>query len=329
MTTVVARRGTHLSGAVLLLASAISILAQTNPTSVNSQSAAYPQPQGVGVLEASILEEPKGVFSLHRINPQSVPEPDLDVESYCSTLGGTTKSPTALTQVCHFVLTLSKELPDIICQRRTRRFWRAYGVAHRDVVVSKVAYFDHIEHDIDVVKTDASGPGDQSQTNSSLSGGEFSSDLQDVFAPSSDATFKFVGTASLRSTAALVFQFHVERENNHLYQVRVHYLNAPEVKDFPGYQGKIWVDKSTFQLLRMVRRTTHMARNFPITRVDEIIDYANTPLGDGSSFVVPTRVDMISCSRDEGRECSHNIVSFVDYHKFRATTKILPGAVKP
>lgn len=327
MTTVVARRLAHLAGAALLFASAVSILAQTNPPPVTPQSA---QQSGTSTyLQASIFEKPKGVSSLPQIRPASMPEPDLDVESYCFALGKTTKSPEALAQVCKFVLTLSKNLPDIICQRRTSRFWRTSGVAYRDLVVSKVAYFDHVEHDIDVVKTDESGTGDQTKANSSLSGGEFSSDLQDLFAPSSGATFKFVGTGSLRSTPALVFQFHVVRDKNHLYQVQVHYLNGPEVKDFPGYQGKLWVDSSTFQLLRLVRRTTGMARNFPITHVDEIIDYANTPLGDGSTFVVPTHADMISCSRDEGHECSHNVVSFVDYHKFRATTKMLPGDVQP
>jgi hypothetical protein len=284
----------------------------------------HPEPLGDRVLPSSVFEEPKGASGDQQITPQSN-APAIDVESYCSALGTTTVSPEALARVCKFALTLPRKLPNIICQRQTRRIWRTNGIDYRDLVVSKVAFFDNIEHDSDIIETDANGQVHQSEVGSSLSGGEFSADLQEIFSPSTDASFKFVGTVSLRSTPALVFQFHVDRDNNHLYELHAHYLNGGEIMDFPGYRGEIWLDKSTLQLLRLVRQTSETAPNFPIAHVDNVIDYANTPLGDGTSFVVPTHADMISCSTDEGDQCSHNMVNFVDYHKFGATTKILAG----
>jgi len=286
-------------------------------------ASAHPEPQGGHVLEAAVSEEPEGATEPQEIMPQSPVEPAIDVESYCWSLASSTQSPEALAAVCKFVLTLSTKLPNIICQRQTKRFWRARGVAHRDLVVSKVAYFDEIEHDGDLVETDAKDAGHQSEAGSSFSGGEFSADLQEIFSPSSDASFKFVETASLGSTPALVFQFHVDRDNNHLYQVHARYLSGRDVTDFPGYRGEIWLDKSTFRLLRLARQTSEMAPHFPITRVENVIDYANTPLGDGTSFVVPTHADITGCLLEEGNKCSHNVVSFVDYHTFRATTKIV------
>lgn len=127
----------------------------------------------------------------------------------------------------------------------------------------------------------------------------------------------------MRSIRALVFEFHVQKSNNHLYRLQARYVGGGAVVDYPGYGGELWVDKSNFQILRLVRETAEITPRFPITYVQTIVDYANSPLGDGTSFVVPTHGDTVTCSSDEGYECSHNVVSFTNYHKFRATTRIL------
>lgn len=245
--------------------------------------------------------------------------PGLD--SYCNAIGSTTGPQPALAEVCKYAISLSKNLPNLICDRQTSRYWREHGFARHDVVNSKVAFREGIEHDADVSAVDR--PASASQVGSSASGGEFSAYLQAVFLPLSDTEFRFLREDKLRSIRALVFEFHVQKSNNHLYRLQARYVGGGAVVDYPGYGGELWVDKSNFQILRLVRETAEITPRFPITYVQTIVDYANSPLGDGTSFVVPTHGDTVTCSSDEGYECSHNVVSFTNYHKFRATTRIL------
>jgi hypothetical protein len=252
-----------------------------------------------------------------------LPGPDRlpEMDSYCNAIGSTAGPQPTLAEVCKYAVSLSKKLPNLICDRQTSRYWRENGFARHDVVNSKVAFRDGIEHDADVSAVDR--PASVSQLGSSASGGEFSAYLQAIFLPLSDTDFKFLREEKLRSIRALVFEFHVQKQNNHLYRLQARYVGGGEVVDYPGYGGELWVDKSNFEILRLVRETAEVAPHFPITYVQTIVDYANTPLGDGTSFVVPTNGDMVTCSSDEGYECSHNVVRFTNYHKFRATTRIL------
>lgn len=66
----------------------------------------------------------------------------------------------------------------------------------------------------------------------------------------------------------------------------------------------------------------------PITLMKTKIDYAYVPLGDGSSFVLPTNSDVLMCSVSESDKCSHNTIRFTNWHKFRAKTRILMDAAK-
>ena len=93
---------------------------------------------------------------------------------------------------------------------------------------------------------------------------------------------------------------------------------------FPAYEGMLWVDRSSAHLLRLERRMAKMDPQFPITSVRTVVDYDDMPLGDGSSFVLPAKGEVETCSVDEGRECAHNVVRFSNWHKFRAKARILP-----
>jgi hypothetical protein len=100
------------------------------------------------------------------------------------------------------------------------------------------------------------------------------------------------------------------RRKTTTYHLHARYIEGREAIDLPGYRGEIWLNKSTFEILRLVRDTTETGAKFPITYPQNIVDYANVPLGGRTSFALPTREDIISCSKDEGEECAHNIVRF-------------------
>ena len=144
-----------------------------------------------------------------------------------------------------------------------------------------------------------------------------------VFSPSSDASFRFSKEAKLNSTPALVFEFQVDRSSNVLYYLHAFYPSGWGVTLFPGYRGKVWLNKSNFQLMRMEKETGSMPASFPITRASTAIDYLDLPLGDGSHFVLPGKSEIETCSSEEGAECAHNVVRFKNWHKFRAKARIL------
>ncbi|MFZ1139066.1 MAG: VWA domain-containing protein [Candidatus Sulfotelmatobacter sp.] len=247
--------------------------------------------------------------------------PDSGIEPYCAALSSMTEHSEALAEVCRFTLSLPRKMPNVICDLETKRHWRAYEIAHRDVVTATVTYADGQEH-YSNIRIDGSVANAQA-LNSTWSMGEFASILQMVFSPSSDAEFRFSKEVKLNSAPSLVFEFRVHQLNNELYYLYAFYPNGSGITLFPAYRGRIWLNKSNFQLMRIEKETADMPPSFPITRATTVIDYADMQLGDGSYFVLPGKSEIETCSGSEGTECAHNVVRFKNWHKFRAKTHIL------
>lgn len=248
-------------------------------------------------------------------------EPDAEIKPYCVAIANGVQHSAALAELCRFTLSLPRMMPNVICDLETKRFWRAYNLAHRDVVTATVAYENGEEHYSGIqingtaAKTEA--------LNSSWSMGEFASILQMVFSPVSDAEFRFSQEVKLKSIPALVFEFRVDQWSNELYYLHAFYSSGWGVTLFPAYHGRVWLNKSTFQLMRMERGTADIPHSFPISRATAVIEYSDVPLGDGSDFVLPGKSEIETCERGELSECAHNVVRFTNWHKFRAKTRIL------
>lgn len=250
-------------------------------------------------------------------------EPDWEIKPYCSAIASLTEHSPALAELCRFTLSLPRKMPNVICDLETKRHWRAFGIAHRDVVTAAVSYEDGHEY-YNNIKIDGNPANASSGAlNSSWSMGEFASIPQMVFAPLSDAEFRFNKEVKLNSIPALVFDFRVEESSNELYYLRAFYPGGWGVTFFPAYRGRVWLNKSNFHLMRMEKETADMPPWFPITRATTMIDYADVPLGDGSDFVLPAESEIEICSKEEWTECAHNVIRFKNWHKFRAKTRIL------
>ena len=255
----------------------------------------------------------------------SMPDAYAEIRPYCAAISKTTDHSPALADLCLFTLSLSRKLPNVICDLKTDRYWHSYMMPHRDVVTANVTYENGHEH-YDNIKINGSTPNFGSGAiHSSWSNGEFATLLQILFSPASNAEFFFSAEAKLHSTPALVFTFQVDQADNLLYYVQARYQNGSVVTLFPSYQGRIWLNKANFQLMRMEKETVGLSHGSPITRVTTQIDYSNVPLGDGSSFVLPLKSEVETCSQGEGAECSHNVVRFSNWHKFGAKSRILPA----
>ncbi|MGO9083856.1 MAG: VWA domain-containing protein [Candidatus Sulfotelmatobacter sp.] len=286
----------------------------------------HPAASGSAAEQANLLEQAAPAVSApsDRVSEDVPPlDPDWEIKPYCSAIAGLAEHSPALAELCRFALSLPRKMPNVICNLETRRYWRAFDIAHRDVVTAAVSYEDGEEY-YSNIKIDGNPENASSGAlNSSWSMGELASILQMVFAPLSDAEFRFDKEVKLHSIPALVFEYRVEQSSNELYYSHAQYLSGRGVTFFPAYRGKVWLDKSNFHLMRMERETADMPNWFPITRATTMIDYADVPLGDGTDFVLPGKSEIEICSGGEGAECAHNVIRFKNWHKFRAKTRIL------
>ena len=252
---------------------------------------------------------------------------DKDIASYCDAISRPNAHAEALASVCAYAFSLTRKLPNLMCQRNTKRFWRNNLFNSRDEIKTKVIYQDGIEYDSDIL-AESKRPGFR-RVGSTGSSGEFAAYLQAIFSPRTTADFQFKEETTLDSVPALLFTFNVDREYNYLYYLQATFLNGRSQITYPGYRGQFWIDKSNFRLLRLVRETTDVQSGFPINYASTIINYSDVGLGDGTTFVLPVKADAVTCSPGEGKECAHNFISYSNYHKFRATTRILTGAEPP
>jgi hypothetical protein len=239
-----------------------------------------------------------------------------------------------LAKVCEFALSVPRKLPDVICERKTQRYWTTSGdetlfdkaskvdfddVNHADVITAQVTYRDGQEYDsdfrVDGKPADAAAPW----SSGAWSLGEFALSLNTIFLPSSKPEFRLRKQEKLHSVPAIVFDFHVSAENNQLY-----YLRSGGKVRFPEYSGRLWLGKADFRLLRLERETADMPGQ-PITRMKTTTDYSPVALGDGTSMVLPVHADVLICTLPgyAFNTCARNIVTFTKWQKFRATTNII------
>jgi hypothetical protein len=104
---------------------------------------------------------------------------------------------------------------------------------------------------------------------------------------------------------------------------RLYFLESGDKIWFPEYEGRIWIDARTSSLLRLQRQTTYKPYDL-ITRMKTEIEYSNVLLGDGTSMVLPTNSELLICELyGNGDNCALNIIRFMNWHKFRATTNVV------
>lgn len=267
---------------------------------------------------------------------QTDPSEPGDIAGYCANFAGADERSQALAKICEFALSVPRKLPDVICERRTKRYWKTSGsqalfekaskpdfddISHSDVITAQVTYRDGQEYNSDVrvdgKPADASAPW----SSGAWSVGEFALSLNTIFLPSSKPEFRYRKEEKLHGGHAFVFDFHVSAENNKLY-----YLRSGEKDWFPEYSGRLWVDKTDFRLLRLERETAEMPSE-PITRMKTATDYSLVALGDGTSIVLPVHADVLICTLPSGagqfNTCARNIVTFTRWQKFRATANMI------
>lgn len=334
----------------LVLPLAISLNSQTakTPDSANPSFKAKAQ---LVFVASTTLETTDRVPQAPAEQPstQYAKEPEIiDIPVYCAHLSETVQHSSALASVCQFALFTLKRFPDLICQREMKSDWTEFrrstagdavatydsrdtgappyfGRYHDDVLTAQVTYrdgqeyYDHLLLNGQPISSEASV-----LPPSSLRGpwsiGEFGMILQAIFLPDSRTEFQFKKQTRLGSADALLFTFHVAAANNRYY-----FLFSEDKKWFPQYRGELWVDENGFRLLRLERQTGRMAQ-YPIRSVNTTIQYAPVSLADGTTVVLPINSQVKTCTVLDGMTedtCSHSLVKFTDWHKFKTSTKVV------
>jgi hypothetical protein len=266
--------------------------------------------------------------------------------SYCNEHFHNIGPPSALTRACEFSLYLRSTLPNVNCEQQTRRFQEDnFGdFQQQDMVTATVRYEEGQEQYSRIAIDGKPVAFSTAELSGTWSEGEFATALRAVFLPQSRPEFRFKGEGKLHSAPVLVFEFRIQRSNNHswyLYARGAGILSGSSgSKFFPGYRGRIWLRQSDSHLLRFERESVEVDSGFPIQRVSTVIDYADVKLPDGTSFVLPVTSESTTCPATPTQHCSRNVLAFRLWHKFAARARVLtadqteqpgtsPATVKP
>ena len=156
-------------------------------------------------------------------------------------------------------------------------------------------------------------PKEAVEKTGSWSSGEFSSVLQDVLSPVTDARFYNKRSSTIVNRPATRYDFSVEQPNSHWH------VYAASQSYQPSYKGAIWIDKETSRVLRIEMSAKNMPDDFPLDQVESATDYDFVRINDGK-FLLPVHSEALSCGR--GTACSRNVIDFRNYRKYGADSSI-------
>ena len=217
----------------------------------------------------------------------------------------------ALPGVCEYLMSLAEKMPNFICHQEASRY-RGKSQAPNDLITASVRYEDGKESYGDIKVNGRPATIESAQSTGFWSTGEFgSSNLRSIFNLRNRAVFQFARESMSGTHAAWVFTYNIAKQNEPLWR-----LHAADQVVAPPYEGQLWVDQKTGEVLRFESTAKEFPKNFPLTRAGLEIDYENIGFADGSVFVLPTNFN--ASTTFEGGEATRNVVRLTDCHKFRA-----------
>jgi hypothetical protein len=148
----------------------------------------------------------------------------------------------------------------------------------------------------------------------SWSRGEFSSMMQDVLSPITNADFHGRRSVTMVNRAAVRYDFSVEQPNSHWH------IEVEGGAYMPGYTGTIWFDKENYRVLRIEMSAQGMPSSFALDQVEWAVDYDYVAISDGR-YLLPAHSETLSCARSNN-QCTRNVIEFRNYRKFTADTSI-------
>ncbi len=209
-------------------------------------------------------------------------------------------------------------LPNYFCQQLTARYQSDHpktGWDALDVVTADVAYEDGHETYKNIKIGSKPVNKSMDDIGGTRSTGEFSSVLEDLLSPYTDAMFRRTGTDTLHGRQTWVYKYEIARDHSHWR------IEAPSQLYYPAHTGTLWIDKETSRVLRIEQGTINMPKLFPFDTVETVTDYEFISLAAGVKYLLPADAEVLSCVRGTSM-CSRNRLEFRNYRKFGAESSI-------
>jgi hypothetical protein len=230
------------------------------------------------------------------------------------------KSQDLVERAREWVASFTSGLPNYVCQQSTTRYLeesRQTGWQALDLVTAQVVYEDGKESYRDITVGGKKTSKSMMELGGSTSTGEFASTLRGVFAPQSEAKFKFAQTSRAGQSEASLYDFKVDLRHSD-WQIRV---GGQTLR--PAYSGTVWIDKNTAEVRRVEMQADNVPPDFPLDTVEWAVDYDKVMLGTGA-FFLPVHAENLGCQRGSSI-CSKNAIDFRNYHKFSGESTIKFG----
>ena len=148
-----------------------------------------------------------------------------------------------------------------------------------------------------------------------ISTGSFSSMLASIFGGET-ARFSYNGDSYIGGKLLSEFGFAIPQEKSHyMYVLR----NGPNGEAAVAYDGKIFVDPETSDLVQLVVRTVQLPSETGACELTQVLDYGRVRL-NGTDFLLPTEA-RASLIHADGTQAENRIEYFA-CHEFRGESKV-------
>jgi hypothetical protein len=224
-----------------------------------------------------------------------------------------------------YAMNYDKQLPDFMCAEIQRRYVDPYHRTARsleeqpdwrleDTITSKLTYFDHQEkYEVQMVNNTSVTNMAMEKLGGAVSRGEFGSMMRYIFDLSSQARFEWDHWGTLRGRLAYVFNFDIDQANS---KYQIVWDNSLELR--PAYRGKIYIDKETKMIVRIVESPYDIPSTYPVRAVTDTVDFDFAKIGD-SEYLVPMKAVIVSAT---SKYLARNDKEFRMYQKFGTASTI-------
>jgi hypothetical protein len=234
-----------------------------------------------------------------------------------------------LDQVTDYARNYIRQLPDFLCTQVTRRYVDPAGLEFWqlvDTVTERLSYVERREnYQVVLVNSRAVTGVSHEQLGGTTSSGEFGTLIRDLFDPDVRAEFGWERWAKLRGRLQHVFAYRVIQPRS---KYSISWSSGPNSKPLTiiaGYSGLVYADADTGLITRMTLNAEGIPSDFPIQKVEQVLDYDFTKIGD-NEFLLPLKSVVKSRS---GKLLTKNELEFRSYRKFgtESTITFTPDAL--
>lgn len=150
--------------------------------------------------------------------------------------------------------------------------------------------------------------------------GEFVTVLAKIFKPESETKFGIIDTDLINNRRALVYEYSITRDKA---QQVVSSTDVIKSTAITGMQGKVWIDREKFRVLRIESNATELPTDFPIRTAKRMIDYDWVEISD-EKYLLPVLSDVRLTFRQGSQAFeSRNLIRFRNYQKYGTEIIIL------